>query len=135
MAKLGTRKKPAVVRVKSQERAKEIVELCTANDWQVMVGVEPDQPEDISDVETLQAKRDEKPVRPVYSSNRSPNDYCACGSEKKYKNCCMGKTDAAKAAGTVSQGGQGTSDEKTAGSPDPEKSKTGKLKRWFQSLK
>ncbi len=50
MAKLGTRKHPAVVRVATQERAEEIVAICTANGWQVIAGIEPDAPEDISNV-------------------------------------------------------------------------------------
>ena len=51
MAKLGTNKHPAVVRVATQERAEEILAICNANGWQVIAGIEPGEPEDISDVE------------------------------------------------------------------------------------
>ena len=51
MASLGTKKHPAVVRVGTVEQAEEIVALCRARGWQAIVGVEPDKPEDISDLE------------------------------------------------------------------------------------
>jgi hypothetical protein len=53
MAKLGTKGKPAVVHVESMERAEEIMKLCNDKNWQVIVGIESDKPEDISDVERL----------------------------------------------------------------------------------
>ena len=53
MAKLGSHKRPAVVRVRSVKKAEAIVALCNEHGWQVIVGVEEDEPEDISDVEWL----------------------------------------------------------------------------------
>ncbi|NQE04300.1 hypothetical protein C5S32_00380 [ANME-1 cluster archaeon GoMg1] len=53
MAKLGSKKRPAVVRVRSMARTQEILKLCTEHGWQVVAGVEPDKPEDISDVKKL----------------------------------------------------------------------------------
>ena len=53
MDKLGTGKRPAVARVKSQKRAEEILSICNIKGWKVIVGVEPNKPEDISDVERL----------------------------------------------------------------------------------
>jgi len=35
------------------ERAQEILMLCNEHGWQVIVGIEPDKPEDVSDVERL----------------------------------------------------------------------------------
>ena len=44
MAKLGSNKKPAVVRVQTEERALEITRLCDEHGWIVIAGVEPDEP-------------------------------------------------------------------------------------------
>ena len=84
MPKLGTKKRPAVVRVATQERAEEIVAICDANGWQVIVGIEPDEPENISDVERLQNPPD--PLRAEPTTGR--NDPCPCGSGNKFKKCC-----------------------------------------------
>lgn len=56
LAKSGTDKRPAVVRVRSVERAEAIVALCNQHEWQVIVGVEEGEPEDVSDVEWLLGK-------------------------------------------------------------------------------
>jgi len=85
--KLGTKKNPAVVRVQTPDRAEEIMRLCTSRGWEVIVGVEPDKPEDISDVERLK-----NPPAPVKRREKvSRNAPCPCGSGKKYKKCCLGK--------------------------------------------
>ena len=91
MAKLGTHKNPAVVRVGTEARAQEIIRICNENGWQVIVGIEPDEPENISDVKWF-LNRKMKPT--AYNSKPAkvgPNDYCPCGSGLKYKNCCMGR--------------------------------------------
>ena len=88
---MGTHKRPAVVRVRSVEKAEAIVTLCNEHGWQVVVGVEEDEPEDTSDVEWLlnrlsdTAKATGKPHVPPKISG---NDYCPCGSGKKFKKCC-----------------------------------------------
>jgi SWIM/SEC-C metal-binding protein len=89
MAKLGTKKRPAVVHVATEARAGEIMQLCESHGWQVIVGIEPDRPEDISDVQKLMNRagslaRPTERARPV-----SGNDYCPCGSGLKFKKCCM----------------------------------------------
>ena len=84
MAKLGTRKHPAVVRVATQERAEEILAICNANGWQVIAGIEPGELEDISDVERLLNPSD--PYRAEESIGW--NDPCPCGSGRKFKKCC-----------------------------------------------
>jgi hypothetical protein len=53
MGKLGSQNKPAVAHVKSQKRADEILSICNRRGWKVIVGIEPNKPEDISDVERL----------------------------------------------------------------------------------
>jgi len=91
MTKLGTSQKPAVARVQTEKRAGEIMELCNQHDWQVIVGIEPDKPENISDVQWL-LKRLQKASPAVIRTaplKVSPNDYCPCGSGLKYKKCCM----------------------------------------------
>ena len=90
MAKLGTHKHPAVVRVRSVEQAENIVSLCNERGWQVIVGVEPDKPEDTSDLEKLMSSGEEapRPSTPRLPPRISGNDYCPCRSGKKYKKCC-----------------------------------------------
>jgi SWIM/SEC-C metal-binding protein len=90
MARLGTHKHPAVVRVRSAEKAEAIVALCNEHGWQVIAGVEEDEPEDISDVEWLLGKLSEKAsaAEPRLPPKISGNDYCPCRSGKKFKNCC-----------------------------------------------
>ena len=88
MAKLGSEKRPAVVRVRTEARAKEILGICIEHGWKVVVGIEPDKPEDISDVERLlnppQMVRKQEP-------QVGRNDPCPCGSGLKYKKCCLTK--------------------------------------------
>ena len=58
MAKLGSDKHPLVVRVQTMERLAEVVGLCDDHGWEVIGGVEPDEPEDISDLRrALQQER------------------------------------------------------------------------------
>jgi len=88
MAKLGTHKRPAVVRVKTEARAAEIVQLCNARGWQVIAGIEPDEPENITDVDKLIGRTPEAPEPATRNRPVSGNDYCPCGSGKKFKKCC-----------------------------------------------
>jgi hypothetical protein len=53
MAKLGTKQRPAIVRVRTQARAKEIASAFTEHGWQYIIGIEPDKPENISDLTRL----------------------------------------------------------------------------------
>ncbi len=84
MSKLGTQKQPVVARVKSQKRAEEIVSICDTKGWKVIVGIEPNKPEDISDIERL-LNPPEAAKAQVKSGRNEP---CPCGSGKKYKRCC-----------------------------------------------
>ena len=83
MSKLGTKEKPAVVKVKTEERAYEILEVCKSNGWQIMIGIEPDKNEDISDFERLL-----NPPKPAVALKIDRNAPCPCGSGKKSKKCC-----------------------------------------------
>jgi len=83
MAKLGTEKRPIIVRVHSEEKARYVAEKCTENGWQYIIGFETDKPEDISDLEKML-----NPPIPIASKKVGRNDPCQCGSGKKYKKCC-----------------------------------------------
>lgn len=85
MAKLGTTKRPAVVRVQDSERAAQIMDLCDHHGIKVIVGVEPAAPEDISDI-----KRVLEPPAPLRAQPKvGRNDLCPCGSGSKFKKCCL----------------------------------------------
>ena len=98
MAKLGTKKRPVRFRVQTEERLQEIALLCDKNGWKFVGGFEPDEPEDLSEVEYLLNPRafssqprmgnsDNKTV--VYKKSKvGRNEPCPCGSGKKYKKCC-----------------------------------------------
>ena len=82
--KLGTEKKPAVVSVQTEERLKEVTAIFEEHEWAFSIDLEPDKPENITDLEILlnppkQTKVEAKPGR---------NEPCPCGSGKKYKKCC-----------------------------------------------
>jgi SWIM/SEC-C metal-binding protein len=87
MAKLGTKKHPIIVRVQTQERAFEVATICQERGWHYIAGIEPDKPEDLSDLERLL-----NPAARVRTERveRTPgrNAPCPCGSGKKYKRCC-----------------------------------------------
>jgi SWIM/SEC-C metal-binding protein len=83
-AKLGTEKNPAVVQVRTDERLKEVISLLEAKGWKYKIRLEPDEPENISDLERLLSPT--KPKRVEKKLGR--NEPCSCGSGKKYKNCC-----------------------------------------------
>jgi SWIM/SEC-C metal-binding protein len=66
------------------ERVEEIASICDEHGWIFIAGIEPDKPEDISDVERLL-----HPPTPARAQVRvGRNDPCPCGSGKKYKKCC-----------------------------------------------
>lgn len=83
-AKLGTEKNPAVVHVRTEKRLKEVTAQFKAKGWIFKVLLEPDRPEDTTDLERL--LNPQKPTRVEKKLGR--NEPCSCGSGKKYKNCC-----------------------------------------------
>jgi len=83
-AKLGTEKKPALVSVQTEERLKEVSSIFEEKGWNYIIGLEPDKPEDINDLEVLL-----NPPIPMIAENKvGRNEPCPCGSGKKYKKCC-----------------------------------------------
>lgn len=83
-AKLGTEKNPAVVHVRTEARLKEVNRLFNNKGWKYKIGLEPDQPEDITALERLL-----NPPKPMLVAKKlGRNEPCSCGSGKKYKICC-----------------------------------------------
>jgi len=83
MAKLGTEKRPIIARVNTDETARYVAEKCLQNNWQYIIGFEPDKPEDITDLEKML-----NPSKPIKVEKVNRNAPCSCGSGKKYKKCC-----------------------------------------------
>ena len=83
-AKLGTKNRPAVVNVQSEERLKEVASIFEENGWTYTIGLEPDKPEDITDLEILL----NTPKTVIAERKVGRNEPCPCGSGKKYKKCC-----------------------------------------------
>jgi SWIM/SEC-C metal-binding protein len=83
-AKLGTEKNPAIVRVQTEERMQEVAAIFQKNGWKFTIGLEPEKPEDITDLEILL-----NPPKPKTADRKvGRNQPCPCGSGKKYKKCC-----------------------------------------------
>ena len=84
ITKLGTEKNPAIVKVKTEERVKELESVFEKNGWKYKIELEPDKPEDITDLEILL-----NPPNTVIADKKvGRNEPCPCGSGKKYKKCC-----------------------------------------------
>ena len=84
MASIGTQKNPAIVRVQTTNRAEQILDFCNEHGIQAMVGLEPDKPEDITDIERALLARQPARIAPKVGRNEP----CPCGSGKKFKKCC-----------------------------------------------
>ncbi len=84
MAGLGSERNPLILRVQSIEKAQELTAACEVNGWKVIVGIEPDQPEDLSDL----ACKMYPPTVEYEGPKIGRNESCPCGSGKKYKKCC-----------------------------------------------
>jgi len=84
IAKLGTVKKPAVVNVQTEGRLKEVASIFEKNGWEYTIELEPDKPEEITDLERLL-----NPPKPRITDEKvGRNEPCPCGSGKKHKKCC-----------------------------------------------
>jgi len=86
--KLGTEKRPITVRVQNERRAGEIAAMCNQHAWKYIIGLEPDKPENIDDLEKALRSPFAQHAKPDFKPRISKNDYCPCGSNLKYKNCC-----------------------------------------------
>lgn len=99
MAKLGTNKKPVRFRAQTEERLQELAFICDENQWIFIGGLEPDEDEDVSEVEYLLNPKDFTSQPQMDASNRTVinetqktgrNEPCPCGSGRKFKKCCGG---------------------------------------------
>ncbi|MFN0172577.1 MAG: SEC-C metal-binding domain-containing protein [Bryobacteraceae bacterium] len=70
------------------EEAERIVGFAQERGWQVIVGVEPDQFEDLTDLNKLISAGAKPEAKPRLPPKISGNDYCPCQSGKKFKKCC-----------------------------------------------
>src|ERR1035437_9845507 len=86
--KIGTEKRPITVQVQNEQRASEIAAMCNQHAWKYIIGLEPDKPENIDDLEKALRSPFAKHIKPDFKPRISKNDYCPCGSNLKYKNCC-----------------------------------------------
>jgi SWIM/SEC-C metal-binding protein len=84
MAKLGTENEPAVANVQTEERLKEVASIFEENGWKYTIELEPDKPEDITDLERLL----NTPKPKIAEKKIGRNEPCPCGSGNKYKKCC-----------------------------------------------
>jgi SWIM/SEC-C metal-binding protein len=83
VAEMGSRKKPLIVRVKTEARALAVMEQCEQVGLHVIVGIEPDAPEYTADLDRVLYG-----APPVHVEKVGRNETCPCGSGKKYKKCC-----------------------------------------------
>jgi SWIM/SEC-C metal-binding protein len=82
--KLGTEKKPAIVNVQTKKRVEELESVFEKNGWKYTIDLEPNKPEDITDLEILL-----NPLKTRIAEKKvGRNEPCPCGSGKKYKKCC-----------------------------------------------
>ena len=82
--RLGTEKNPAVVNVQSKARFEEVSSTFKAHGWNYRIRLEPEKPEDVSDLNRLL-----NPLKPTIAEKKvGRNEPCQCGSGKKFKNCC-----------------------------------------------
>ncbi len=84
MARVGSEKRPIILRVGSENRVYELSRICQEKGFQFIIGIEPDEPENIDDLNL--ALNPNKPY--VKTESYSRNAPCPCGSGKKYKKCC-----------------------------------------------
>ena len=82
--RLGTKKAPASISVKTEQRKSEIEKILAKNKWVGEISVDSEKDENIRDLEILQSKT----TTAKSSKKANRNEPCPCGSQKKYKKCC-----------------------------------------------
>jgi len=82
-ARLGTAENPAAVSVQSEARFNEVTAILEEHGWQYRAALEPEKPENVSDLHRLL-----NPIRPIRAEKKvGRNELCPCGSGKKAKYC------------------------------------------------
>ena len=74
--KLGTEKRPITVQVQNEQRAGEIAAMCNQHAWKYIIGLEPDKPENIDDLEKALRSPFAKHTKPDFKPRISKNNYC-----------------------------------------------------------
>lgn len=72
-----------MARVHTEEAARYVAKICAEHGWHYIVAIEPEEPEDFSDLEKML-----NPTQPAVSVKIGRNEPCPCKSGKKYKKCC-----------------------------------------------
>jgi len=85
--RIGTKKLPAKLVVKTDERKQEVMTILEENKWIADIVVDAEQDENIKDLDFLQSKN----VKTVKTITTGRNDPCPCESGKKFKKCCGDK--------------------------------------------
>ena len=83
-ARLGTKKNPAVVHVKTKKRMNEVTAIFKQHGWEHTIELDKSKDEDIADLEILL----NIPKTVTVDKKIGRNEPCPCGSGMKYKNCC-----------------------------------------------
>jgi SWIM/SEC-C metal-binding protein len=83
MVKLGSEQNPLILRLADDSKVDGIVTICDERGWHFILGIEPDEAEDLTDLE-----RKLNPPIPRVTTKIGRNDPCSCGSGKKFKKCC-----------------------------------------------
>ncbi|WP_108946549.1 PBPRA1643 family SWIM/SEC-C metal-binding motif protein [Shewanella halifaxensis] len=82
--KIGTAESPLALTVTTAEREAEVRQIVADNKLVAVITVDPEQSEDIVQLEGLL----NKPQTTRFEKTPNRNDPCVCGSGKKYKKCC-----------------------------------------------
>jgi SWIM/SEC-C metal-binding protein len=64
----------------------QVIAFCRENGIHCIAGVEPDQSEDVSDIDRALTP----PTPALVEAKVGRNEPCPCDSGKKYKKCCAG---------------------------------------------
>lgn len=83
MVKLGSAKKPLILRVADDSKVDEIATICDERRWHFILRIEPDEEEDLTDLDRKLSPPIQREAKKV-----GRNEPCSCGSGKKYKKCC-----------------------------------------------
>jgi SWIM/SEC-C metal-binding protein len=92
MSRLGSKENPIRINVHDRETLEWASLECLSKGWKFVIGMNPDEPEDLSD---LEQKLNPPTIELAPKIGR--NEICPCGSGKKYKKCCLTQTNDAYA--------------------------------------
>ncbi len=93
LQKLGSKKHPICVSVWDEENAANVAKVCDQHGWHFIARIAPEEDEDLEDLLVKlsyeQIKSEAFASLPATLLDPKPNNFCPCGSNKKYKKCCM----------------------------------------------